>query len=265
MILAVKCFHSVFDGLKMDHSELQQAFFEELYEPFTGETLFDQLADLTFFIKNAKGQYIVVNQTLANRCGFQSKEDLIGRTPEDVYPNPFGQEYRQQDEKILNRGMPIINKLEIQIAPSLDLCWCLTTKVPLHGRDRSIVGIAGVSRDLKPYNKKSEDYGRIAKSVNYIKEHYSESLKVDELAEMADLSTYQYEQRMQKIFSLTAGQFIQKTRIEAALWQLRETENPAIHIALDCGYADQSAFSRQFKKTTGFSPVRYRDIFHKRR
>ena len=249
----------------MSYSELQQSFFEQLFEPFTGETLFDQLTDIVFFIKNAEGQYIVVNQTLANRCGFQSKEELIGRTPEDVYPNPFGQEYRQQDQEILESGMPIINKLEIQIAPTLDLCWCLTTKVPLHGHDRSIVGLAGVSRDLKPYNKKSEDYGRIAESVTFIKEHYSEPLKVDELAEMAGLSTYQYEQRMQKIFSLTAGQFIQKTRIEAALWQLRETEHPAIHIALDCGYADQSAFSRQFKKITGLSPVRYRQIFSKRR
>lgn len=248
----------------MSYSNLQKLFFEQLFEPFTGESLFDQLSDLVFFIKNSNGQYIVVNQTLAERCGFQSKEDLIGRMPEEVYPNPFGQEYRQQDEEILSKGRPIINKLEIQIAPSLNLCWCLTTKVPLHGHDQSVVGIAGVSRDLKPYNKKSEDYGRIAESVDYIKNHYSELLKVDELAEMVGLSTYQYEQRMQKIFFLTAGQFIQKTRIEAALWQLRETPDPVIHIALDCGYADQSAFSRQFKKTTGLSPVRYRQIFCKR-
>ncbi len=245
----------------MNLSQAQLMFFEQLFEPFTGESLFDQLTDLVFFIKNSKGQYVVVNQALVERCGFKSKEELIGRKPEEVYPNPFGQEYRQQDEEILSQGKPIINKLELQIAASLDLCWCLTTKVPLHGQDRSIVGIAGVSRDLKRYDKKSEDYGRIAESVTFIKEHYSETLKVDELAKMVDMSTYRYEQRMQKIFSLTAGQFIQKTRIEAALWQLRETTNPVIHIALDCGYADQSAFSRQFKKTIGLSPVRYRQIF----
>ena len=249
----------------MTLSQLQSVFFEQLFEPFTGESLFDHLNDLVFFIKNSKGQYIVVNQTLVERCGLKSKEDLIGRLPEEVYPNPFGQEYRQQDEEILSRGKPIVNKLELQIAPSLDLCWCLTTKVPLHGADRSKVGIAGISRDLKPYNKKSEDYGRIAESVTYIKEHYSEPLKVDELAKMVGLSTYQYEQRMHKIFSLKAGQFIQKVRIEAALWQLRETTDPVIYIALDCGYADQSAFSRQFKKTIGLSPVRYRQIFCKQR
>jgi AraC-like DNA-binding protein len=29
-------------------------------------------------------------------------------------------------------------------------------------------------------------------------------------------------------------------------------------IALDCGYSDQSAFSRQFKQVTGISPAAYR-------
>lgn len=248
----------------MDPSLEHKRFFEQLFEPFTGESLFDHLNDMAFFIKNLKGQYLVVNQPLAERCGFQSKEELIGRMPDDVYPKPFGQEYRKQDEEILASGKPIINKLEIQIASTGDLCWCLTTKVPLHGKTGSIVGLAGVSRDLKRYNKQSSDYARIAESVSYIKEHYSEPLKVDGLAEKVGLSTYQYEQRMQKIFSLTAGQFVQKTRIEAALWQLRETEKPVIHIALDCGYADQSAFSRQFKKTIGLSPIRYRLIFSKK-
>lgn len=245
----------------MGYRELQNTFLGQLCEPFTGESLFDQLTDIVFFIKDSKGNYIVVNQTLVNRCGLHSKEELIGKTPEEVLPNPYGQEYRQQDEEILSQGKPINNKLEIQISPTLGLCWCLTTKVPLHGQDRSIVGIAGVSRDLKTCNKKSKDYACIAESVDYIKEHYVEPLKIDELASMVGLSTYQYEQRMQKIFSLTAGQFIQKTRIEAAMWQLRETTNPVIHIALDCGYADQSAFSRQFKKTLGISPVKYRQIF----
>lgn len=247
----------------MGYSELQNTFFGQLYEPFTCESLFDQLTDTVFFVKNSEGQYIVVNQTLVTRCGLQSKDDLIGCRPEDVYPDPFGQEYRQQDQEVLDQGKPINNKLEIQISPTLGLCWCLTTKVPLHGKDRSIIGIAGISRDLKPCNKKSEDYGRIAESVDYIKEHYAEPLKVDELAEMVGLSVYQYEQRMQKIFSLTAGQFIQKTRIEAALWQLRETTDPVVYVAVDCGYADQSAFSRIFKKITGFSPGRYRQLSSK--
>lgn len=39
----------------------------QLREPFTGESLFDHLADLVCFIKNARCQYVVVNRTLVER------------------------------------------------------------------------------------------------------------------------------------------------------------------------------------------------------
>lgn len=248
----------------MNFTTLQKEFFEQLIEPFTCEALFDQLIDMVYFVKNSLGQYILVNQALVIRCGFQSKNDLIGKRPDEVYPKPLGCEYRKQDEELLREGKPILNQLELQIAPTLSLGWCLTTKVPLHGPGGRVVGLAGVSRDLQVQNKKSEEFQKIAESVSYIKKNYHESLIVEDLADMAGMSLYQYEQRMQKIFNITAGQFIQKTRMEAALWKLRETDEPIIDISLNCGYADQSAFSRQFKKTIGISPAQYRYVVNKR-
>ena len=39
----------------------------QLDEPFTGESLFDHLPDIVFFIKNIHGQYVIVNNTLVER------------------------------------------------------------------------------------------------------------------------------------------------------------------------------------------------------
>ena len=249
----------------MEKLSLQTDFFSLLYEPFTCETLFDQLSDIVYFVKNEKGEYIVVNQTLVERCGLADKSSLIGKTSDQVYPLSLGSEYRKQDDQILKDGTPILNQLELHMTPSQELSWCLTTKVPLHNAKGEVVGIAGVSRDLIPPKKKHEDYQRIAESVTYIKNNYNKSLMVDDLARMAGMSTYQYEQRMQKIFKLTAGQFIQKTRIEIALWKLRETDLQIVEIALDCGYADQSAFSRQFKKTIALTPAQYRKLMKRKK
>ena len=46
--------------------------------------------------------------------------------------------------------------------------------------------------------------------------------------------------------------------MDAAVRRLRETDDPISKIALDCGYAEQSSFTRQFKQTVGISPARYR-------
>ena len=48
--------------------------------------------------------------------------------------------------------------------------------------------------------------------------------------------------------------------MDAAVQRLNETDDPIARIALDCGYADQSTFSRQFKQTVGISPAHYRKM-----
>jgi AraC-like DNA-binding protein len=50
---------------------------------------------------------------------------------------------------------------------------------------------------------------------------------------------------------------IQKVRLEHA-HRLLLTEMPITEVALQCGYTDHSAFTRQFKALTGFTPRQYR-------
>jgi AraC-like DNA-binding protein len=233
-------------------------FFSQLAEPFTGELVFDSLADVVFFIKNARGEYVIVNQTLVKRCGLKQKAELIGRRPDQVFPLPLGQTYRSQDEQVLKSGQAILNQLELHFYPLGGRGWCLTSKFPLRNRHGRVVGLAGVSHDLQSPNERSRDYSQVAKSIRHIQTHYPEPLRVKTLAARANLSEYQFEQRLRRIFQLTAGQVIQKTRMEAAIARLRETASPIATVALDCGYSDQSAFTRQFRQSTGMSPSEFR-------
>ncbi|MGB5630828.1 MAG: helix-turn-helix transcriptional regulator, partial [Woeseiaceae bacterium] len=61
-------------------------------------------------------------------------------------------------------------------------------------------------------------------------------------------------------FGLTTGQWVLKTRISHASRVLVETDLPIADIALEAGYADQSAFTRQFRRSTGLSPSAYRRV-----
>jgi PAS domain S-box-containing protein len=242
----------------MTNRQPQAELFARLAEPFTGEALFDCLADLVFFIKNRRGEYVVVNRTLVERCGLREKGELIGRKPDEVFPPPLGQGYRAQDEKILRTGEPILNQLELQLYPAGQTGWCLTNKLALRDRHGGVVGLVGISKDLQSPKEAGEDYSQVAEAVHHIQAHYDQPLKVVKLARLAGLSLYQFEHRFRRIFQLTAGQFIQKVRMDAAVRRLRQTQHPISSIALDCGYSDQSAFSRQFKQTVGLSPAQYR-------
>lgn len=252
--ISAQCFRHV-------NSPMSHDFFLELAEPFTGEVVFDLLPDLVFFVKNRRCEYVAVNQTLVIRCGRQKKADLIGRRADELFPPPLGSLYRAQDEKVMRDGAPILNQLELHFYPNGGRGWCLTNKLPLRDKRGQVIGLAGISKDLQAAHQRSADYSAVAKAVNSIQKNFGESLRITDLADRAGLSPYQFEQRIRRIFGLTAGQLIQKTRMEAAERMLRETRDSIAGIAVDCGYSDQSAFSRQFRQTTGLSPSIYRSTW----
>jgi AraC-like DNA-binding protein len=48
--------------------------------------------------------------------------------------------------------------------------------------------------------------------------------------------------------------------MDAAVQKLRDTDAPIAAVAMECGYSDQSAFTRKFHQTVGVSPSEYRRL-----
>ncbi|MEM7351598.1 MAG: AraC family transcriptional regulator [Acidobacteriota bacterium] len=248
-------------GTRHDSGRSQLALLlEGLAEPFTAEALFDQIPETVFFIKNAAGQYLCVNDTLVARCGRRSKSHLLGRTPSEIFGEALGRGYEAQDQEVLRSGRKLIGKLELHIYQPHGMGWCLTHKLPLHGRDGQVVGLVGVSRDLAAPDLKDWDFGPIAATLAEAKSRLDAPLSVKAMAARASLSVYQLDRRMKRLFGLSTGQWLLKLRIERACEALAETRQPIAQIALDCGYADQSAFTRQFRRTTGYTPSEFRRV-----
>ncbi len=223
------------------------------------EGLFDQIPDVVFFIKDRSGHYEMVNQTLVTRCGRRTKNELLGRTSREVFPPPLGDRFLEQDQAVCISGTAIVQNLELHLYPTRLEGWCLTDKTPLYGSDGSIIGVAGISRDLQSPGGTADGFAELAAAVEHIRTHFGSALRVDRLARIAGLSVYQLNRRLRSIFGITAGQLITKTRIDAASAMLRGSPSQIADIAHACGYFDQSAFSRVFRRTVGLTPRTYRD------
>ncbi|HEV7775956.1 MAG TPA: AraC family transcriptional regulator [Luteibacter sp.] len=59
-------------------------------------------------------------------------------------------------------------------------------------------------------------------------------------------------------YGITVGEYARRVRAEKAASMLRSGTQPLIEIALDCGYASASQFSRSFKAAFGVLPSAYR-------
>jgi AraC-like DNA-binding protein len=224
------------------------------------DAIFDALPDVVFFIKDLHGRYVAANQTLAERCAQGHKPHLLGKRPEEVFPPALAASYVRQDQGVLKTGKGVDHQLELHIYPDHVPGWCLTTKHPLRNPSGQIIGIVGISRDLGAPDGKAHGYAELAAALTHMQTHYTENLRIDDLAKQSGLSVYQFEQRIQRLFKLSPLQLLHKLRLDEGTRLLRETPMSLSDIAIETGWCDQSAFTRNFNRYTGMSPGRFRSL-----
>lgn len=94
--------------------------------------------------------------------------------------------------------------------------------------------------------------------LDYVTEHYGQSITLETLAEIANLSPSHFSRVFKRTIGQSPMQFLMAFRIERAKEALRRFDTPMIDISMSCGFSDQAHFSRVFKQIEGVSPTRYR-------
>lgn len=224
------------------------------------EALFDRVADTVFFIKDVDGRYNAVNETLVERLARRRKADVIGRTASELFPRHLAQRIEVQDREVLAQGRTIANELELHLYAGGEQGWCLTWKAPLRDAAGRIAGLVGISRDVRSFAGQHADMERVARILDYIRNHIDQPLPAAELAAHVGLSPWQLDQRLRAVVGLSLAQHVLRVRIDLACSQLRQTQQPISAVALACGYSDQAAFTRQFRKSVGLTPSVYRGL-----
>jgi len=98
----------------------------------------------------------------------------------------------------------------------------------------------------------------LSKAVAYMEEHLGEALDRDSVARAAGLSGSHFSHLIRERTGRTFTDLMAQYRIDRAKTMLRRTGESIIQIALECGFEDQSYFTRVFKRYTGTTPRAYR-------
>jgi len=220
------------------------------------ESAFDTLPDVVFFVKDVDARYRVVNRTLVERCGRREKAELLGLSAAQVFPAPLGERYLAQDREVL-RGHAIRGALELHLLGPRRRGWCLTHKLPLFDERTRVIGMAGISRDLPHPDARGSGYRQVARAVALLR-RVDRPLRTSTLARRAGLHPRRLERLLRRVFQLTPGQLRTQARVDAACRLLSEGGSSVTTIAQACGYADHSAFTRQFRATVGLTPSAFR-------
>jgi len=119
-----------------------------------------------------------------------------------------------------------------------------------------------IEKEYSTVNKNSvnNNYLNVVNSVNYMKQHLSDSVSIGELSHTAMESRTCYIEKFKYLFKMTPFEYLRKLRINQAMELLTGTEQPIATIAQKSGFCDSAHLIKVFKEETGLTPAKYRKL-----
>jgi PAS domain S-box-containing protein len=229
-------------------------------KPELFERLFDSLTDVMVYVKDAQGRYVWGNRLLIDRAGLGGRAQLVGRTADDLFPSA-GQSTKSQDLAVIQSGRPSRDVLRCYRTSAGKRFWCMSFKFPMLDAGREVMGLVGLSRDLPRPGERHQSYDRLAQFLDYIDERLEENVLIANAAKHTSTSMDALGRLVHDVFGLTPKQLLQRKRMERACQMLEEGTGTITEVSGACGYADHSAFTRQFKAKIQITPAQYRATF----
>jgi AraC family transcriptional regulator len=94
--------------------------------------------------------------------------------------------------------------------------------------------------------------------IRHIDDSLASTIRTRDCARIAQLSTSHFSRAFKVSFGETFFKYIIRCRTERAREMMVMTDQPLCQIALNCGFADQSHLSRQFRHRVGSTPAAWR-------
>ncbi|MEO6229637.1 MAG: PAS domain S-box protein [Ferruginibacter sp.] len=110
-------------------------------------TLIDNIP-LNIYIKDLQSRKTLVNKKELEYIGHQNESAVLGKTDFDLYPEDTALASLEEDQLVINSGIPIISKETINIKNDGSETHFLSSKIPFYNEQNDITGILGISYDI---------------------------------------------------------------------------------------------------------------------
>ncbi|HEX6982035.1 MAG TPA: PAS domain S-box protein [Balneolaceae bacterium] len=123
------------------------------------------------YVKDQQRRFVVSNKAQNIEIfGTNSERAVIGKTAYDLFEPKTAEAIDSDDRKVIESGVPIINREEAALDVKGNKIWLLTTKLPLRNQNDDIYGLVGITHNITEKKK-------ISVEIKLLKERYEMVLK----------------------------------------------------------------------------------------
>jgi len=131
------------------------------YEHNLLQSLLDNIPDSIYF-KDSENRFVKVNKAKATHSNVKP-EEMIGKTDFDFLTDKVAKNIHEDDDKIIETGKPIINKIEkVRDVDGIEH-WVSVTKIPRFDDNQNVIGTMGISRDITDLKRADDEIRRSEK------------------------------------------------------------------------------------------------------
>lgn len=140
------------------------------------------------------------------------------------------------------------DKLTVYMAV-MQICWALMHRS--RPQNNAVIG-------------NTREHDAVRQCADYMREHFSEKITLDQLAEMVNLHPNYLCTVFNKYSGCSPMTYLNKCRMRRARKLLRKSDLSITQVAEQCGFNSASFFSKRFKALMGTSPKEYSDAYRKK-
>jgi two-component system NtrC family sensor kinase len=115
------------------------------------ETTHDQV-----YFKDLESRFVRVSGAQASKLGFDTPEELIGKTDFDVFSAEHAREAFADEQRIIRTGEPMSDIEERETWADIHEAWVSTSKFALRDERGEVIGTFGISRDITKRKRTEE-------------------------------------------------------------------------------------------------------------
>ncbi len=139
---------------------------------------------LHVFFKDSESRFIYVSTEQMRGFNCTSPEQVLGKTDFDFFSEEHASEAMKDEQRIMETGEPLLNKIEKLIWASGETSWVQVFKYPLYDKSGNIVGTWGISQNVTNITNEKRQLEEVNMKLEDMGQYYKQQCITDDMTEL---------------------------------------------------------------------------------